>query len=167
MHDERVREIARMLGRPSLSTTLAHAREMLGLAASEHAPAPPTDRPCRAALPARQAQPRRAHPWPLDIVLLTGMSGSGKSVALHALEDAGYYCVDNLPPNCWGFVAGAPAPQQPRGHCRGRAQRHRSATTAPAAATVARPRVQVRPLFLDASTGTLVRRFSETGAATR
>ena len=34
----------------------------------------------------------------LEIVLITGMSGSGKSVALHALEDAGYYCVDNLPP---------------------------------------------------------------------
>ena len=39
MHDERVREIARMLGGAHLSaTTLAHAREMLGLAASEHAP---------------------------------------------------------------------------------------------------------------------------------
>src|SRR5687767_4652045 len=35
---------------------------------------------------------------PLALVLITGMSGSGKSVALHALEDAGYYCVDNLPP---------------------------------------------------------------------
>jgi UPF0042 nucleotide-binding protein len=34
----------------------------------------------------------------LEIVLITGMSGSGKSVALHALEDAGFYCVDNLPP---------------------------------------------------------------------
>ena len=34
----------------------------------------------------------------LELVLITGMSGSGKSVALHALEDAGYYCVDNLPP---------------------------------------------------------------------
>ena len=34
----------------------------------------------------------------LEIVLITGMSGSGKSVALHAMEDAGYYCVDNLPP---------------------------------------------------------------------
>ena len=34
----------------------------------------------------------------LEIVLITGMSGSGKSVALHALEDTGYYCVDNLPP---------------------------------------------------------------------
>ena len=34
----------------------------------------------------------------LEVVLITGMSGSGKSVALRALEDAGYYCVDNLPP---------------------------------------------------------------------
>jgi hypothetical protein len=33
-----------------------------------------------------------------EVVLVTGISGSGKSVALHALEDAGYFCVDNLPP---------------------------------------------------------------------
>jgi UPF0042 nucleotide-binding protein len=33
-----------------------------------------------------------------ELVVITGMSGSGKSVALHALEDLGYYCVDNLPP---------------------------------------------------------------------
>ena len=42
----------------------------------------------------------------LEIVVITGMSGSGKSVALHALEDAGYYCVDNLPPELLpAFVA--------------------------------------------------------------
>ena len=34
----------------------------------------------------------------LELVLITGMSGSGKSVVLHALEDNGFYCVDNLPP---------------------------------------------------------------------
>jgi len=33
----------------------------------------------------------------LKLVLITGMSGSGKSVALRVLEDAGYICVDNLP----------------------------------------------------------------------
>ena len=33
-----------------------------------------------------------------QVVLVTGISGSGKSVALHALEDAGFFCVDNLPP---------------------------------------------------------------------
>lgn len=34
----------------------------------------------------------------MRIILLTGISGSGKSVGLNALEDAGYFCVDNLPP---------------------------------------------------------------------
>jgi len=33
----------------------------------------------------------------MRIILITGISGSGKSVALNVLEDAGYYCVDNLP----------------------------------------------------------------------
>ena len=35
----------------------------------------------------------------MQLVLVTGMSGSGKSVALKVLEDRGYYCVDNLPVN--------------------------------------------------------------------
>jgi RNase adapter protein RapZ len=34
----------------------------------------------------------------MRIVIITGISGSGKSVGLNALEDAGYFCVDNLPP---------------------------------------------------------------------
>ena len=33
-----------------------------------------------------------------DIVVLTGMSGSGRTQALHVFEDLGYYCIDNLPP---------------------------------------------------------------------
>ena len=35
---------------------------------------------------------------PTDLIVVTGMAGAGKSVVLKALEDAGYYCVDNLPP---------------------------------------------------------------------
>lgn len=35
----------------------------------------------------------------MRIIVVTGISGSGKSIALTALEDAGYYCVDNLPPS--------------------------------------------------------------------
>ena len=34
----------------------------------------------------------------MELLIVTGMSGSGKSVAINALEDLGYYCVDNLPP---------------------------------------------------------------------
>lgn len=33
-----------------------------------------------------------------ELLVVTGMSGAGKSVALQALEDLGYFCVDNLPP---------------------------------------------------------------------
>jgi UPF0042 nucleotide-binding protein len=35
--------------------------------------------------------------WFMEVILISGLSGSGKSVALNLLEDAGYYCVDNLP----------------------------------------------------------------------
>ncbi len=34
---------------------------------------------------------------PPRVILVTGLSGSGKSIALQVLEDAGYYCIDNLP----------------------------------------------------------------------
>ncbi len=33
-----------------------------------------------------------------DVVIITGMSGSGRTQALHVFEDMGYYCIDNLPP---------------------------------------------------------------------
>jgi UPF0042 nucleotide-binding protein len=101
----------------------------------------------------------------LEMVLITGMSGSGKSVALHALEDAGYYCVDNLPPELLtSFVAleqqhGAPKKVAI-------AMDVRSATSLPLVPQQLRQLrdsgVAVQSLFLDANTETLVRRFSET-----
>ena len=36
-------------------------------------------------------------PSPPDLIIISGLSGSGKSVALQSLEDIGYYCIDNLP----------------------------------------------------------------------
>ncbi|MEN8175545.1 MAG: RNase adapter RapZ, partial [Pseudomonadota bacterium] len=33
----------------------------------------------------------------MKLFVVTGLSGSGKSVALNALEDSGFYCIDNLP----------------------------------------------------------------------
>jgi UPF0042 nucleotide-binding protein len=33
----------------------------------------------------------------MQLILVSGLSGSGKSIALDVLEDAGFYCIDNLP----------------------------------------------------------------------
>jgi len=41
-------------------------------------------------------QPKQADKL-LKLVIVSGLSGSGKTVALHTLEDAGFYCIDNLP----------------------------------------------------------------------
>lgn len=35
----------------------------------------------------------------LKVVIITGMSGAGKTVAIQSFEDMGYYCIDNMPPN--------------------------------------------------------------------
>jgi UPF0042 nucleotide-binding protein len=100
----------------------------------------------------------------MEIVLITGMSGSGKSVALHALEDAGFYCVDNLPPELL-----LPFVELEEKHNANRlaiAIDVRSATSLPLVPQqleVLRNRgIVVKPLFLDANTDTLVRRYSET-----
>ena len=100
----------------------------------------------------------------LEVVLITGMSGSGKSVALRALEDAGYYCVDNLPPELLlPFVALERRDNAKRVAI---AMDVRSATSLPLVPAQLRDLrsqgVVIRPLFLDATTDTLVRRFSET-----
>ena len=45
----------------------------------------------------RRAGPKRKSVRPMDCVVVTGLSGAGKTTALRALEDMGYFCVDNLP----------------------------------------------------------------------
>ncbi|MEG0539958.1 MAG: RNase adapter RapZ [Comamonas sp.] len=103
----------------------------------------------------------------LEIVLITGMSGSGKSVALHALEDAGYYCVDNLPPELLeDFVR---LQHVHHGKRVAIAIDARSATSLPdlpreldKLERLKASGLHLHVLFLDASTSTLVRRFSET-----
>jgi len=100
----------------------------------------------------------------LEVVLITGMSGSGKSVALHALEDAGYYCVDNLPPELLLPFVGLEQHQHARRVAI--AMDVRSATSLPLVPeqlSILRNRnIGLRSFFLDATTDTLVRRYSET-----
>ena len=100
----------------------------------------------------------------LALVLITGMSGSGKSVALHALEDAGYYCVDNLPPELlMPFIA----LQREQGATHvAIAMDVRSGVSLPIVPqqleALRREGVALRSLFLDSTTDALVRRYSET-----
>jgi UPF0042 nucleotide-binding protein len=99
-----------------------------------------------------------------QVVLVTGISGSGKSVALHALEDAGFFCVDNLPPE---LLRDFLRLEQRRPHRRiVIAVDVRSAGSLPHLLPVLGQLrdegVSIQSLFLDASTDTLVRRFSET-----
>ncbi|GAB1351560.1 hypothetical protein MASR1M12_02900 [Erysipelotrichia bacterium] len=35
---------------------------------------------------------------PLQLIIITGLSGAGKSTASHFFEDSGYFCMDNVPP---------------------------------------------------------------------
>jgi UPF0042 nucleotide-binding protein len=99
-----------------------------------------------------------------ELVLITGMSGSGKSVALHALEDAGYYCVDNLPPEL--LLPFVQLEEQHNASKVAIAMDVRSANSLPLVpAQLSHLRalnVDVRLLFLDATTEILVHRFSET-----
>lgn len=100
----------------------------------------------------------------LQIVLITGMSGSGKSVVLHALEDAGFFCVDNLPPELLvPFVALQKKNKASRVAIAMDVRSAKSLPLLPEQLSALRKQgVLVKSLFLDALTETLVRRFSET-----
>jgi UPF0042 nucleotide-binding protein len=99
----------------------------------------------------------------VQVVIISGLSGSGKSVALKVLEDADYYCVDNLPVD---FVSQVVAFLKEHGHsrvslaidARGGSELQdlpRVMEDLRAAST------DVRVLFLEAKTDSLVKRFSE------
>lgn len=103
----------------------------------------------------------------MNLIIVSGLSGSGKSIALHALEDLGYFCIDNLP---FGML-----PQLPT-----QLQQSSSASNESAAVSIdSRSRgflktlktgidelraagVTPRIVFLEADTEQLLQRYSET-----
>src|SRR6266704_2206160 len=100
----------------------------------------------------------------MQFVLISGLSGSGKSVALNVLEDSGYYCVDNLPGQ---LLEQSVELLRRAGHDRVAlsidARTGESLEFVPEyVAALKRQGVDVRLLFLDAKNDTLIRRFSET-----
>jgi len=102
----------------------------------------------------------------VQVVILTGVSGSGKSTALRALEDAGFYCVDNLP------VVFVEKLLELSAHTAGEVSRIALGVDAREGRFLSEaPRIirevrqqgnDVQVLFLDASDESLVRRYSET-----
>jgi UPF0042 nucleotide-binding protein len=103
----------------------------------------------------------------MRIILITGISGSGKSVGLNALEDAGYFCVDNLPPTLLRALVATR--MQDHGENLAVAVDARSADSLSGLPEdIARLKDEghdVKVLFLSAKTESLIARFSETRRA--
>ena len=100
----------------------------------------------------------------MQIVLVSGLSGSGKSIAIAVLEDVGYYCVDNLP---LAMLQPLVDYLRREGHTRIAiaidARSGASFTQLPQIAETLRSQdADLRVIFLEAKTLTLVQRFSET-----
>ena len=99
----------------------------------------------------------------MQIILITGISGSGKSVGLNVLEDAGYYCVDNLHPNLLDELVNTLALEGVGMLAVAMDARSTdSLARLPDEIWRLRQQHEVNVLFLTASTETLVARFSET-----
>jgi len=100
----------------------------------------------------------------VQLFLISGLSGSGKSIALKVLEDSGYYCVDNLPAD---LLAALVEHLQHAGYNNIAVSIDvRSANSVqrlpPLLQQTKQQGTDVHVLFLDAQTDTLVKRFSET-----
>ena len=99
----------------------------------------------------------------MQLILISGLSGSGKSVALKALEDSSYFCVDNLPSTLITSLTS---------QLRGNEDKVAISVDARSAATIAglpaiietlrQQEIDCRVIFLEANVESLARRFSET-----
>ena len=102
-----------------------------------------------------------------EIVIISGLSGSGKSHAANALEDLGFFCVDNLPIQLLpGFVTFLKSSGIPRAALVvDMREPNFVATFGSAFAKLKREPMNVSLIFLEASDAALIRRFSETRRA--
>lgn len=103
----------------------------------------------------------------MQLVIISGRSGSGKSSALNILEDAGYYCVDNLPANLLSLLVEEALSQKIRGY-QGFAvsidARNADSDFNKVISTLKNmpSKVKYDIIYIDASDECLIRRFSET-----
>jgi UPF0042 nucleotide-binding protein len=100
----------------------------------------------------------------MQLIVISGLSGSGKSIALNVLEDSGYYCVDNLPAHLLAGLTQALA-KEGYGRVAVSIDVRSGASLSELPGILAQLRkdgVEVHIGFLDAKTDTLVKRYSET-----
>ncbi len=106
----------------------------------------------------------------MELYILSGTSGSGKSIALHALEDLGFYCIDNLPiallPLCVHELSSADGVRQAYNRAAigidARTLSKEVDSIPKIVSSLSKDGVEVRILFLDANDEILIKRFSET-----
>src|ERR1043166_3424594 len=101
---------------------------------------------------------------PGELVIITGVSGSGKASVLKAFEDLGYYCVDNLPvgliPRFAELVG--PSAEIERTALVVDVREGRQLEELPAIVKSVKRIIPTRMVFLEASDSVLLRRYSET-----
>lgn len=103
----------------------------------------------------------------MQLVVISGRSGSGKSTALHQLEDLGYYCVDNLPASLLTSLAHALLSEDYATFngiavCIDARNPNQDLRKINAALAELPDTVKLKILFLDAAESSLIKRFSET-----
>jgi len=98
-----------------------------------------------------------------QLIIVTGLSGSGKSIALRALEDSGYYCIDNLPATMLPNISEHLNTSSHDRVAISIDSRSAAIETLPAHIEQLKSQnVDTRVLFLESNVETLVKRFSET-----
>jgi UPF0042 nucleotide-binding protein len=98
-----------------------------------------------------------------QLIIVTGLSGSGKSIALRALEDSGYYCIDNLPATMLPNISEHLGNVDYKRVAISIDSRSAGIQTLPDYIDLLKSQnVDTRVLFLESNVETLVKRFSET-----
>jgi len=99
----------------------------------------------------------------MQLILISGLSGSGKSIALNVLEDSGYYCVDNLPAPLLSGLTGHLLRQNHQHVAVAIDMRSGEVSALPSQLGQLKANgIDVRFIFLDARDEVLIQRFSET-----
>jgi len=105
---------------------------------------------------------------PIKLQIITGLSGSGKTIALHTLEDLGYYCIDNLPITLMEAFAHQLVEEPEELFAQTavgidvRSQIGRISSLPPLVNSMREQGIDCSILFLEAQPDTLIKRFSET-----